>query len=420
MEAAMYNNITTKKPITFNLLDVLVWFYMAHRVLPAVGQYTPGIVFLGVFAMLALTLCISKRNMINTPAFAKLIFVFSVSLLTLAMRMAEGNMTTTFTYAYGQLQSFLYGWIAIDYISKVNITKTRRLLNLTIVFYVITIVTTYVGNIMYPQASRLLATLDSNNSTYQLYTSLNIGGFSFVYEVALLMPLVVYLIKSGKLTKVWGAVILVFIGIFLMQAEYTTALIMFLLTTCLLFFKTLSTKKIIAIVLVIAIFVLVFGGLVSELMDSVADIVPSDTISVRLKYAAALLRGEKLEESIETEAEAGSRAELYKKAFKQMIDTKFMGSWGEVNGSGHSFILDNIVRFGVLGILAILVAYRMMYCIAIRPHKNKDYYPYLVWMFIMAIVLAVLNTKLNQYIFIFMIPLFACVIDNKEQNKQEG
>lgn len=396
-----------KEPFTFNLLDLLVVFYMAHRLLPTVGQLTPGIVFLAVFGMTALMLCISKRNRTNTSDFTKIVFVFSLSVLGIVERLLNDNMATAFIYVYGQLQAFLYGWIALYYVSQESVTKARRLLKLAVAFYAITISTTYIGNIVFPQASRLMATFTSNDATYKLYTLYNIGGFSFVYEVALLVPLLVYFIKSKRLNKVLGTVILVVIGMFFLNVEYTAALVLFLASVSLLFVPRLTVRKVITIVVVVIILALLLGGVVADLLDGLSDLLPSSTMAARLDYFAKVLRGEDVGE---TEG-SGDRMALYSKAINEFIDSKFMGTWGTTEGSEHSFILDSLAKYGIIGIGTLLLTYTVIYKGFVGAHKSKDYYPYLVWMYIMALFLAVLNPKLNQYVFIFMIPLFARVVD---------
>ena len=408
MNVASHTIAKRKEPLTFNLLDLLVVFYMAHSCLPAVGQFTPGIVFLGVFAMTALMLCMSRKNMMRSTHFTQLVFVFSLSLVTLVEKIfVTRAMADSAIYLYGQLQAFLYGWIALYYAAQKKITKTRRMLKIVTVFYVITIVTTYIGNIIYPQASRLLATFDSNNSTYQTFTKLNIGGFNFVYEVALFSALLVYLIKTKKIRLVYGIPILVVTGLFFLTVEYTTALSLFLASVSLLFIRRLTTKKVVTIVIIVLVLALLLGGVVASLLEELGDMLNSTTMSARFNYFAKILRGEDVGE---TEG-SGDRMALYSKAIDDFVGSKFLGTWGETKASEHSLILDSMAKYGFIGIIALVVVYVTLYKLFVGRYKKREYYPYLVWMYIMAVILAILNPKLNQFVFIFMIPLFTRVID---------
>ena len=126
---------------------------------------------------------------------------------------------------------------------------------------------------------------------------------------------------------------------------------------------------------------------------------------------AATLRGDEIEEIEET----SDRMTLYKKAIDEIIESKFLGNWGKRSGSGHSMLLDTVVTYGILGIAALVVMYRAIYKYAVYPYKNKSHGPYLVWIYLSAFLLALLNPNANLPIFIFVIPLFAKMMDDTNE-----
>ena len=414
---SMQTRMKKNEPAWITVLGLLVAVYIAHNHLPVVGYYMSAIIYLGIFSMIFFLLFMSSRSLMSTLTFFTLIAVFALDILDMLYMLVNGNLYDTAISIYGYLQTFLYGWIALWYIKYNNSKKIRRILRVIFGCYITTCITTIIGNNKYPGASRLLATTIETTDTaiYNKYVSENIGEFSFIYGIVLLTPLLVYLVKKRKINIIFATVVLAVIGFTVISSEYATALVLFVANLLLLFFRKPTTKKVLVIVVACLVFVFIAAPIISTIFDYLADNVSSRILSARFEYMATLLRGGETE-NIEG---VGDRVVLYEKAINTIFETKFMGNWTGKGGSGHSMVLDTVVKYGVVGIAALTIMYSAIYKIAIAPHKNKEYGAYLSWIYLTGIVLAVVNTKPNLFVFIFVIPLFTNYVDNMDELEEK-
>ena len=408
------NKKVKKEPFLVTVFGLFVLFYMAHKLLPAVGYYTPAIAYLGCFAIIAALLVTSTRKIASSKQFVVLLLVFALNVTELIyMFCSNVDFMSIALSLYGELQTFLFGWIALWYISYGNKTKTKNLLYIIFAFYVITAITTAIGNLRHPGASRMLATSlrEYNVSLYNQYVSENIGGFSFIYGLMMVMPLVIYMMKKRKVNLLLATAGLIFAGAAVVCSEYTTALIVFVANMPLLLFKGLTTKKIILLIVICIIVMAIASTVIASAIDEISELFSSQTISSRLKYIAATLRGEDNLSDIEGSSD---RMTLYKKAWDEILESNFLGNWGATDGSGHSMMLDTVVKYGVLGIALIAIMYGFIYKFAIYPYRKKEYYPYFVWVYLISIFLAALNPDPNLFVLICVLPLFAHTVDDKQ------
>lgn len=412
----MVNSLKNKnsffdKVMATTLFEIFAVLYIAHKLLPVFGYYMPGIVYLGVFAvtfLFGLTIS-TKGDKLNFTL--SMLPLFSFCLLHCIRYMFMGNFSSIPIYLYGELQIYLYGIIAVWYIVKNKPGRAKALFNFILICYAVTAVTTYIGCTIYPQASRVMATLSTTDALYQLYTKSNIGGFSFIYELVLVLPLIIYMVKSKKINRIIGIMFIGLIGLVIIQSEYTTALIMYVLSLLLFIIPRLNGKKIILTTAVMILFLLISASFLADVFDNLSETVESDIVSERFSYIADLLRGE----SASDVSDSGDRMELYAKSLSAFWNSGMLGSWNNAKVGGHSFIFDTMGFYGIIGIIALVAVYAVMYKVFIGKYKDRNYYAYLLYVYILGILMAVINPKTNLYIFICLIPLFAFVMDNKEK-----
>lgn len=401
-----------KKKNRISLLEVLAVLYIMHTLLPAVGYYMPGIVYLGLFG---LTFLLALPALYRKGAYIMLGF-FAISLLTLITKL--GNIAGAAVYIYGELQIYLYGMIAISVIYKEDPKRSRRLFWLILVMYAFTAVTTIIGNDEYPQASRFLATDTLDAFWRQRYLKANIGSFSLAYGLVLLTPLVIHLTKSRKINVIIGIGLLVLIGVTLMVMEYGMAVILYAASLSLLLIPKLTTKKIIVLLVIVLLFVFLFGGVLANVFEQISLSVDSETLAERFMAVADVLRGEDKTSS----ATAQNRTEFYNMSLRVFAETSLLGRWGRKNVSvtgGHSFVLDAMGDFGLLGIVALIVVFVTMYQLALKPYKSRNCYPYFLWTYLLACVLMIMNPKTYGMIFLLVIPLVGHAFSDEERSNAE-
>ena len=398
-----------KKKNKIILLEVLAVLYIMHTLLPAVGHYMPGIMYLGLFGI---TFVLVLPAFYRKGAYVMLGF-FAVSLLHFLLKLS--NIVGAALYMYGELQVYLFGLIALTIIAYGDPKHSRRMFWLILVMYAITAVTTIIGNDKYPQASRFLATFEQDNPLNQLYTSKNIGGFSLAYALVLLTPIIIYLTKSKKMNRIIGIGFLVLLGVTLMAMEYGMAVLLYAASLSLLLIPRLTTKRIIILLVVVLLFVLLFGGLVANIFEEISLSVDSEALSERFMAIAEVLRGE----DKTTSATAQNRTELYGKSWDAFINSNLLGAWGNKsvgNPGGHSFVLDAMGSFGLLGIVALVFVFVSMYKVTLKPYRTQSIYPYLLWIYLVASVLMVLNPRTYGLSFLLVGPVFGHAFSDYERS----
>ena len=81
---------------------------------------------------------------------------------------------------------------------------------------------------------------------------------------------------------------------------------------------------------------------------------------------------------------------------------------------GHSFILDSMARFGILGFLAIVWMFKRLYRIFILPYGKRPEYIYILTVFLLNIIQCMINTISIEFVFVFLIPLLMSVMPEKK------
>ncbi|MEE0945219.1 MAG: hypothetical protein U0M42_00140 [Acutalibacteraceae bacterium] len=407
MNSLKNKNSFFDKVMATTLFEIFAVLYIAHKLLPVFGYYMPSVVYLGVFAAtFVFGLCISTKGEKQNFTLSMLP-VFLTSVLACIRYVTLGNISGMFVYVYGELQIYLYGIIAVWYIVKNRPERAKFIFNFMLVCYAITGVTTYIGCIKYPQASRIMATLSTYDSLHQLYTRNNIGGFTFIYELILIMPLLIYMIKDKKINRLLGVIGVALIGLVVIQSEYATALILYVVTLILFLIPRLTGGKVFLFVVLALLIIISLKTFIAGAFESLSNTVESETLAERFQYIADLLSGRSVDSA------DNNRMELYAKSLNTFFDTAMFGGWNNAVTSGHSFVLDIMAIYGIIGLFAIIAAYIAMYKVFIGRYKDRPYYAYLVYAYILGILMAVVNTKMNLFIFICFIPTFAFVMDNK-------
>ena len=402
---------SNERKFNISVFDLLVILYFLHKLLPSVGYYMPAIVYFGVFALLAVCALSRVGSMRKINVLASMSVMFLVSVLEIVRYVVSGSAAAVPLYLYGELQVLLFGLAVLAYHTAGREHKKKYLFYLVVACYILTSVTTILGNIKYPQASRLLATTDNVHGA--LYTSQNIGSFTFVYELVLITPLFIYMFKNKRINRLLALGLVALFGYTVIKTEYVTALLLFVLTVVLFFIPKPTNKKIFVMLAAFAILFLVSKDYLAGLFGRIAQGLESETVAIRFQEIAAFLGGRGATEA----GNVGNRTELYRASLDTFFRSYGLGSWGGGIG-GHSFVLDTLGQYGIFGLFAMAVMYRTVYALFIKPFRSKDFYPYLVYVYIVAIVLAVMNPKTYLFVFMVVFPLFAKAMEQK--NRAQG
>jgi hypothetical protein len=103
---------------------------------------------------------------------------------------------------------------------------------------------------------------------------------------------------------------------------------------------------------------------------------------------------------------------LYRLSFTTFLQHPLFGTFLSGGGGvgGHSYILDILGRYGLLGATLLYFMYRKIYYYFVAPFKDKPGYGFVLWTFLQAILLSVLNPGMWLNVLTLIVPIFVCNI----------
>lgn len=388
--------------------QLIVIFYAVHTSVPVIGFYTPAAVNALVLLFLYGFLFAKRRKLLITDILY-ILPIFSIYILSF---LYEG-ISHLPTYLYGMSQIFIYPLLALYLLRSGDQKSIRRIFFIIGISYMITGLTTYIGCQIFPSASRdLAAMLNSENPRlYAMYMKYNIGSFSFIYTLVLISPLLIYMIRDKRINHMIGFICSAIIVMTILASEYTTALL-FLVICLITFFlpKYFGYKEVIGIIVGAMIFYIAGKHFLGQIFESLANIINSEAVSDRLYNLAAFFIGGTQHVSGDVE----SRINIYNLSINAFWSSPVWGS-SYAKVGGHSYILDSLGRYGLLGFIATVIMYKRLFNGFFKPWKKQKWYGYVCLLFIVALAFAVLNPKDNLVVLTFIVPLFTASYKEKLQ-----
>lgn len=404
------NILQKKKHGTF---EALVAIRIIVAFVPVVNYLVPNIVTFLTFILLY-GIVLSNRNGLSHAADLAPIFLFDM--MNLVFLAYYGFDYVLWEQIYAITRPLLWATIAWFIMSYGDVKLAKHILLVILVCYVLTGITTIAGCFVFPNAARLMANGMSEEqemlAQFQIY---NIGGFSFVYSVTLLIPLLIHFYKDGHCSRWLLALFLGLIFSLVIVTEYTIALIGALFATIPLFFKrNVETRKILITILLGAGLLFSFKPFFADLINWFSTLFDSEQIATRLQEISMALSDNLTNDDTDLE----DRMSRWETSWKLFVNNFFIGS-PEPNG-GHSFIFDNMAKYGIVGIIAMMIVGNSIYKHYYASFKNSNVYTYLVIIGITQLIYAFLNPKLYIEVFVLIVPLYTyiyCRNENSLDNK---
>lgn len=311
----------------------------------------------------------------------------------------------------------LVAFFAVEHLSN----KSQRFIVVSFfICFAITALTTFLGCLIYPDAARSQANgnfAETNPELLALYRSMNIGSFLFVYTVVPMLPLLLYSLRTKLYNKWLVGCILILLSVTIYKTQYATAFLIGLIACIFLLLPLRLTAKnikkrligiIVLSILCIPIFALFF--------DILAENVESEILSQRFQEISSFFNNDT---SLEEDSDLGVRFQLWTGSFKGFLEHPITGCyiWGKEETmkwlGGHSFILDMMCKWGILGLFLVILMFKSIYKLFILPYKNQPIYVYAYVAYWINIVQCLVNTTTAEIIFVFLIPLL--ILGNKKQ-----
>lgn len=393
-----------KKHLPSNMMIILIILYSIMPIVTRfVSSYLTTYFYLMVLLIMTLSItCVNGKISISRNMYILLPFL---GWRFISLWIYNSDIILWLYQSLIELIPIILGVFIVEHRNK----EKKAFTLIILIAFGVTCITTIRGLIIYPNASRWLATASSSQDAQLIaYDWLNIGGYSFVYSVVLLYPMLVLAFKKKRLGIVPTVTILVLIFVLIVTSGYTTALLLFGLTSVFFFMKRKLTGKDILIFSIALVFLIFFAwNFIVDGLTWVSGVIGNDDISYRLSLIAggrnSLIGSE------------DNRIELYIKSLNTFLQHPFFGTFfSQMSSSGgHSFILDFLANYGLLGFGILVFMYRRIYFYFIRPYKNIDEFGYLLWGFVQTIIFSCINTGMWIYVLCLYMPCIAeCVFDN--------
>lgn len=380
--------------------------------IPVVNLYAPVAINFLTFIFLYLIVLTARYGGKQLLGFLP---IFLIDLMNMVFSSIYGLEHHVVNELYAITRPLLWAMVSWYVISFCN-RGTAKTIFLTIIgCYCITLISTCVGCVIFPNAARLMATgMEDDQFLYRTFQMYNIGGFYFVYTITLMVPLLIYHYKENMCGTTSFLIMLFSIVLLTVITEYTMALLGVVLTIILLLFiKNVTVGKLLKYFVIGVLIILTMGSYIAMLLEWVGNFIGSEQISTRFNELSLALSNNLSNDDTDLE----DRMERWKISIDTFKESPVYGSNGA--RGGHSYVLDNMAKFGSIGIVALYVLYKCIYKNFIESTKLKKIYPYAMVTIMLQAYYAILNPKFFIEFFVLILPLYIYIytyessLDNK-------
>ena len=387
-----------------NISNVVMAYIMACTIIPIASVATSRFLttyFYMAVVVIAVLFTFSVCRLSDMRSYAYLLIPFIVYEMFTMVAQGKSNILL----AGYQVLLFLLP-VCLGYTVITRRTTIGLYAMLTALFFTVTALTTIVGCSTDPNAARILATTQTSQDPTAIgYMWRNIGGYSFVYSAVLMYPCVLLAYKMKKLPLVFVLGFAAIAFVLAINTQYTFALMLLLVSSLLILVKkTVPLGKFIFITVLFIVGIFLFRELVALILQRVGELIGNPMMTEKM---TALFLGQEAVDSLDD-----NRAELYMMSLNTFLNNPFfgtfaIGSWGS---GGHSFILDNLALYGIIGGTLMAFMYRGIYTVFYRPLKDKPGYCMVFWIFLQPIILSTINTGMWLEVLCMFIPIILCWI----------
>lgn len=272
-----------------------------------------------------------------------------------------------------------------------------RITFVTLLFYFLSSLQTFLGLRKYPLAARELAT--GSDSLPSIYYSLGIGGFGFVYSAVFVNILLLYFIFRGRVVyKYVSIIIFSMITLMLLMASYATALLFLFAGVFLLAIIKGKRSFIIAFFLASLLFLFVPKETIGTLLINVTSLFDTNTVlkSKFLDLAQGLVSDSYGDQTL-------VRGKLYLTSLETFLKNPLFGIYGPFGNSfnasvgGHSGWLDQLAYYGLIGSLPLFAVIFHNFKKQLAFYSNHPYYRFLLTAQVLFIAFGFINPVIYIY-----------------------
>ena len=185
------------------------------------------------------------------------------------------------------------------------------------------------------------------------------------------------------------------------MSEYTTAFLLLAVSSVFFFFRrTIKVKTVVLFGVLGVIVLLLFSPLFSKFFLWLSQAVDSREMAARFREIS--------EGYTSLVGSDNKRLFLYGRSLRSFLDYPLFGSAlaRRPYAGGHSNTLDILANYGLFGLGFLLFSYRAIYQKFYRPYKDTSGFAYILWVFVQAFILSVLNPGMWTPVLCLYAPIF--------------
>lgn len=298
-----------------------------------------------------------------------------------------------------------------------NLNK-KALINIFLVLYTVSCVTTIIGNLKYNIPSRYLATSTIEENMAYRYRMENIGGFGFCYLSLFVTPLLLYALKR-KQSKLY-LIPLILSYVCAIESEYVILIGLLGIVTVWTLLDKLHNDKIILILIVELICIVVIVMNLDGIFHFFLNITSSyESIYRRINEIYIMYQTG----TVGVTSDVFLRGDVYGRSWKLFLANPLIGSWGVSEVGGHSEILDLL---GSAGLLAYVFVFMIIWCVRKDLYEatnslsrfGKNYIKINVAMFVILALLNPIFSSRELGMFLLLLFLFVTYSDQMEDMEE--
>lgn len=372
---------------------------LMYMVMPAVSLYVPAIVKVALIIVVFVLIASDSHYSSIIGIAGKLIPVYLIGFVKLFSVESGGLIASLYDFVGMYIVSCVYLYLFLENKSDYS----RKQLRYVIIIYLITAITTIIGNNVFPSASRSMSTgMGGESLLYDSYRSFNIGSFGFVYELVLPVAFLPFVFKQKVIPRWVSLSIYTLILYCMYAAQFTIALV------CVIgfgvFFFMGSIQKVRSLVGYAIMGLVIIILITPILLQFAATNIGDELMSQRFEEMGNVVSGS----GATADSDVDARQYAYSRSINLFLENPLLGS-GK-GGGGHSYVLDFMAKYGLFGIIMLWIMLKSIFNIYIRPFRNTRFYGYFLLSFIVYILLLVLNPAPLYMGITFLVPLIAYVL----------
>lgn len=287
-----------------------------------------------------------------------------------------------------------------------------KIASITLVFFVIGSIQTYIGLTINPMASRILATgIGQYEAEKIMFNRMGVGGFGYIYASSFFLLSILYLVfENNYKLKIQKKIIALItsgsILLTILEASYAISLIIILCGGLLVLVVKNKKMLVMSMVMFGILLLLLSPTLIGKIFLNIANLF-SDNYIISEKFTdlgVSFLRDAQ-------SSQTNTRLQLYTTSLNTFLKQPLFGIYGPMGNpsdqiGSHSGWLDLLGFYGLFTGIPLFLIFHNNFKKHFRFFKTHKYYGYLVVIYFMFVVFGTINPVLNVYevgFIIFMI-----------------